>query len=150
MDVGFTGTQHGMTLSQKCEIANWLSKYVEVIDRVHHGCCIGADYEFHQICQWFDLTVVLHPPDNLSKVPGGVFDYFPEELIRDPLPYIDRNHHIVDECSLLIGTPREMKEVRRSGTWATIRYARLSDTERLIITPDGHSTQDHRNDLSTF
>jgi hypothetical protein len=55
----------------------------------------------------------------------------------DPKPYLVRNHDMVDQSEFLIGTPGEEQEVLRSGTWATIRYARKLKRPILIILPKG-------------
>jgi len=45
----------------------------------------------------------------------------------------------VDETEWLWAIPGEFKEVLRSGTWSTIRYARKKGKKVLIIWPDGSS-----------
>ncbi len=37
---------------------------------------------------------------------------------------LDRNLRLVAECDVLVAAPLTDAEVRRSGTWATVRYAR--------------------------
>lgn len=57
--------------------------------------------------------------------------------IRDPLPPLERNHRIVDACDVLIACPKDAQEQLRSGTWATVRYARKQGKRVIVITPDG-------------
>lgn len=60
--------------------------------------------------------------------------------MREPAPYIVRDHAIVDEVQFLIGCPRKDIEELRSGTWATIRYARKQRRNLnciILIYPDG-------------
>lgn len=59
----------------------------------------------------------------------------PTEL-REPAEYLDRNHAIVDECSVLIAAPRSLTEEQRSGTWATVRYARKMGRPVVILDPE--------------
>jgi hypothetical protein len=52
-------------------------------------------------------------------------------------PYLVRNHEIVDDSQVLIAAPKEFTEQLRSGTWATIRYARKIGRTVRIVFPDG-------------
>lgn len=47
-----------------------------------------------------------------------------------------RNHDIVDATEWLIATPKKFEEIR-SGTWATVRYAKKVKKPVTIIWPDG-------------
>lgn len=128
--IGFTGTQRGMT-------ANQLSVVRFHLDRLdgqwaHHGDCIGADAEFHALARRKFYLVHRHPPDNLSKRAFCDFDKDAKEK-----PYLKRNHDIVDASGILIAAPGEFEEYLRSGTWATIRYARKTNTPVIIAYPDG-------------
>jgi hypothetical protein len=100
---------------------------------VRHGDCIGADADFHAIAVALGLPVAVHPPDNSSKrafCQGAT-------LVLDPLPYLVRNHAIVDRSDRMIAAPGERKEQLRSGTWATIRYARKQGKPLTVVWPDG-------------
>jgi len=132
MKVGFTGTQNGMTAEQLRTFGEIIKKLR--IDEFHHGDCVGADKEAVEAVIYVqpDVHVVCHPPENPSK---RAFTSFNET--RDEKPYLVRNHDIVDECGLLIATPWEYAEELRSGTWATIRYARKSGKRIVVIYPDG-------------
>ena len=125
MNVGFTGTQEGLNEKQLKQLRWQLEEILrEDVDRrpenfkFHHGDCIGADKQFHDMVKELGGYVVLHPPTNSSK---RAFCKADEE--RPPKPYISRNHEIVDECPWMIAGPKGPEEVR-SGTWATIRYAK--------------------------
>jgi hypothetical protein len=102
------------------------------IEEFHHGDCIGVD---EQACAAIERVwgspIHTHPPINSSKraYVGGTL-YLPKE-------YIERNHDIVDAVDVLVVIPAEMHEVRRSGTWATYRYAGKVGTRRLLILPNG-------------
>jgi len=139
MDIGFTGTQSGMTLAQK-ELT--LQKLREVLEdrnplrtAGHHGLCIGADTSFHYMCRELGIPIVGHPPVNQYKMTK--FDPSDFIYLWTPREYLDRNHDIVDCSSFLIATPGEVSEQLRSGTWATIRYARKHNVPRYVILPDG-------------
>lgn len=126
--VGFTGTQRGMTPNQLSVVRFHLDPY----EWVHHGDCIGADAQLHQAARRKGHSIHRHPPDNPSKRAFCDFDRDSPER-----PYLDRNHDIVDASSVLIGAPGEMTEQLRSGTWATIRYARKQRKKVIIVLPDG-------------
>jgi len=148
MKIGFTGTQKGMTENQKIGFS-YLIKYLN-IKEFAHGDCIGADANAHDLVfQYFtdclkqDLfrgKIVIHPPINPTKRA-----FCKSREIRECLPYIDRNHNIVDECKILIGTPKGYEEELRSGTWATLRYAKRISRSNYIIYPDGSIDETIRN-----
>lgn len=134
MNVGFTGTQVGMTLEQAAQIAARIEAAVEVgYTSFHHGDCIGADAQAHAIAIRFKLPVHIHPPEDGRKrafCKGAAVEHAPR-------PYLQRNHDIVDSVDILLATPRDSKEVLRSGTWATIRYARKRGIIVVVVFPNG-------------
>lgn len=146
MKLGFTGTQRGMTQAQLVACAKVLDEFQPTEAR--HGDCIGADDRFDLLCHIRKIQTVIHPPLNPSKrawcfrrVNTGT-RAMREEM---PLDYIERNHAIVDASDMLLATPGETVEQLRSGTWATIRYARKRGGRVVIIvwpdgtwTPEGH------------
>jgi hypothetical protein len=126
--VGFTGTQRGMTEAQKERIADFLAPY----DWLHHGDCVGADAEAHEIARGLGLKIVGHPPMIETKRAFCPCDY-----ILPPQHYPVRNAVIADACDELLAAPGGMQEQLRSGTWATVRYARRHRRLVTIIYPDG-------------
>lgn len=136
MIVGFTGTQAGMSPSQKLYVGDLLSK--DYIAELHHGDCIGADENAHTIALTFHIPIIIHPPLNPQKrahCTGAKY-------ILAPRPYLERNHDIVDASDIVIGTPKEYNEVLRSGTWATLRYARKLGRKLFVVWHDGRVTND--------
>ena len=131
MDVSFTGTQEGMTEAQHDGTRSTLAAYGKGI--LHHGDCIGADEDAHYIGEGLGYLMCVHPPINSSKRAFVTGAY----KICEPKEYIPRNHDIVDEGSVLIATPKENQEILRSGTWATIRYAKKMKKKVIIIYPSG-------------
>ncbi len=139
MQIGFTGTQRGMTELQEHSV------HVLILQQrptsVHHGDCIGSDAVFHEIIEWYtrprrsghECAIVIHPPRSDAKraFKKGT------GITHPPKPYIQRNHDIVDDSDVLIATPGEDNEVLRSGTWATIRYARMKKKLVYVVLPDG-------------
>lgn len=128
--VGFTGTQKGMTRKQ-LEMVAQLVVTIEGSE-FHHGDCKGADAEAAGLAQSAGYRIMGHPPESNAKRA-----FFNSDEEASPLPYIDRNHVIVDETEILIATPKSEFEERRSGTWATIRYARIKSRKVIIVKPDG-------------
>lgn len=142
MKVGFTGTRQGMTALQKAVVTGLLIE--EKSEIAHHGGCIGADIDFDNICWAFkprSILTVVHPSDIKSK--QGKWHYSPWVLPEKPP--LDRNRDIVDHSDFLIAAPKESKEIVRSGTWATIRYARKVGKPVSIVYPDG-SIRRQQND----
>ncbi len=129
MIAGFTGTQRGMTEKQKETFA----KLMERVDELHHGDCIGADSDAHKIAKELGKRVHIYPPSNPNKRAFNDGD-----LVNAEKEYLDRNHDIVDSSDFLIAAPKGNKEELRSGTWATIRYARKRNKKVVIILPSGN------------
>ena len=135
--IGFTGTQKGMNDYQRREVRKLLMAMK--VTEVHHGGCIGADFDFHMICAAgipFLLPRV-HPASDVdaSKItwlPAGSFVPLPAK------PALKRNHAIVDAVDVMIAAPSQDHEILRSGTWATIRYAHKQNKPTFIISPGGH------------
>lgn len=123
--VGFTGTQNGMSDQQKIALKQFLEEYC---NEFHHGDCIGADEEAHQIALMIGIPrIVIHPPIHVSKRAYCYHKYSHEHSFVVQLPpkdYLDRNHDIVNDTMGLIAAPKSDQEELRSGTWATVRYSR--------------------------
>jgi len=135
--LGFTGTRQGMTDEQARRIEKIVEKLVgkkSGVAEAHHGDCVGGDEEFHDICRFFKIDVVLHPPtnDKLRAFCQGAV------RVEEPQPYLTRNVIIVNTCNLLLAAPKEDSEplpARGQGTWSTIRYARKTDCLLRIVWP---------------
>lgn len=129
--VGFTGTQVGMTGEQAASVNNLLGMWVP--GEFHHGGCVGSDVQAAELARVWGYKTVRHPGDTPSKQDAKFLD----DDSRMVLPNLARNHVIVDEVELMIAAPRQDQEVQRSGTWATIRYARKAARPLYIVFPDG-------------
>lgn len=143
--VGFTGTQRGMTDAQKARVDLMFAEFGLDAVEFHHGDCVGADEEAHDLADNHAFDIVIHPPTDDSKrafCSGSGADW-------EPKPYLDRNHDIVDETTVLIACPNGPERMR-SGTWATVRYARTkiydAPGEQVIyvITPSGEIRREGR------
>ena len=128
MKIGFTGTREGMSQHQKEQFA--LKIYELNPSEFHHGDCIGADADAHDIIRAIfpHIKIVIHPPE---KNTARAFKTGDE--IRLPYGYIVRDRHIVNDTDYLIGSPLTNAEVIRSGTWTTIRHARKTGKPHTIL-----------------
>lgn len=100
----------------------------------HHGCCHGADMQAHFYASSIGLYVVGHPSSDQQqraiRRAGGC------DQLRSIQPPLARNRVMVAECSIVIAAPAQGVEVLRSGTWATVRYAREAKRLRYMLLPD--------------
>lgn len=132
--IGVTGTRHGITDTQAYGLHLLLASLQP--GELHHGDCLGADDAAHRLYVQYPLSrVVIHPPDvDTQRAFCGNHRGLSESItLRPAAPYLVRNRAIVDACDLLIACPRTHREETRSGTWATVRYARSQNKPILII-----------------
>lgn len=132
--LGFTGSSWRITHIQRLAVDNLLDRLAGTlgkIDWAHHGDCVVGDAMFHELAKYRGWRVHGHIPDNDKKRAFCDFD-----IVWDPAPYLVRNRDIVDCSDLMVAAP-DAPEIRRSGTWATIRYARTRHVPLWIVMPDG-------------
>lgn len=135
MKLGFIGSRNGMTADQRSQLWSYLDR--NRFTEFHHGACVGADDDASDIVYCQQKTtqkIIAHPPTVKTLVSQRAIDVSDE--VREPFDYLIRNRHIVDSCDLLLATPAGPEE-QRSGTWATIRYARKTQRPIVIFWPDG-------------
>ena len=140
MKIGFTGTRNGMTNLQRSFVVRAVGRCH--VNEVHHGGCVGADEDFHRIALLLKLNTHVHFGCNSQGNSPSRMEETTEVKglaikVYDPAPYLTRDKHIVDVVDMLIATPKGFKEELRSGTWATIRYAKKKHKKILIVYPDG-------------
>ena len=142
MKIGFTGTRRGLTPRQRGALESLLlavkmSLYSGCDGNKTavgiHGCCVGADEEFHELCQRFGFGTIGRRSNLTNMRMHGKCD-----IEYEPEYPLDRNRKIVDECDMLIVCPRTADEELRSGTWATVRYAEKTGKAFRIIEPCGN------------
>ena len=132
LHVGFTGTRRGMNTRQELTVQRVLDR-LGAVTAFHHGDCIGADYQAHEIAAMLDIPIVIHPPIDSSRRA-----FCAAATVSEPLPYRGRNRAIVDASRVLIAVPYEARgSVPRSGTWSTVRYAVKRGVTVIVIRPDG-------------
>ncbi len=136
--IGFTGTRNGMTPQQiatvRDELEQQLRAHPDKELQAHHGDAIGADADFHRLCQELGIAIVIHQPfsDKERAFCTGAIDQRPRK------DFGEQSESIVNATEILIATPDGMKErVRGSGTWMTVRKARKAYKAIVICFPDG-------------
>lgn len=136
--IGITGTQRGMSKNQAHQLTMLLDKLYKLYSPhgevwLAHGDCLGVDCEAHYIAKDIGYHIRVHPPSNIKKRANcqGADSMMPPQI------YSIRNHDIVRTCDYLIVVPYQQIEIVRSGTWATLRYARQRDKPHTIINPNG-------------
>lgn len=135
MRTGVTATQRGLTRLQQHTIEDLLRADTDTERELHHGDCIGGDALIHDLAELVTgYRILIHPPSDSRKrafcIGTSTFE---------PKPYLDRNHDIVDATERLIAAPKGFMEELRSGTWATVRYARRKGKPVIIVYPDGRT-----------
>ncbi len=137
MRIGFTGSSRTVQVEQRVELGSLLKKLYRQGRPfgsvwLHHGDCMMADEHAAEIARRLGYKIHCHPPINNRRRAWADGDAF-----EAPLPYLDRNRAIVRASNELIAMPDTMSERIRSGTWATVRYAREVGTKITILWPNG-------------
>lgn len=130
--IGFTGTRKGLTREQQTYLVQTFAK----LERdgawwFHHGDALGADYDAFVIALQYGAHAVAHPAEHPARA------FTQSDIVHEPLPPLVRNRIIVDSVSKMFAATKGFGEQQRSGTWATIRYARSVCRSLTIILPDG-------------
>lgn len=136
LHIGFTGTSKGMSEHQFRRLTQFMLSISRTHSSaslvLHHGDCIGADAVAHEIAVGFGWDVVKHP----STI-AGKRAYCKGGITWPAKPPLQRNKEIVEVSSILIACPYQRNEVLRSGTWATIRYAKARNRRVVHIFREG-------------
>ncbi len=133
-ELGITGTRIGPTKVQRSLMQEILQRAKGLgYSRLHHGDCIGVDEEADKIAKALGYETICHPAlgtRHRAHTEGHL-------VALAPLPPLDRNWRIVEASEVMLAFPQEITEVRRSGTWATVRYARHARVTSMIVSPFG-------------
>ena len=126
MILGFTGTRLGMSELQRQEVWEFFRVYNQPhgeIELALHGGCLGADADFHNICDEIGIPIQIYPghsandPKDLSMRAD-----LSASVVHLPENYFARNRKIVKKCDHLLACP--LSANGRGGTWYTIKYAK--------------------------
>jgi hypothetical protein len=149
--IGFTGTSRGMTADQKERLRDFLRGIVRTevhqgnsFVEFHHGDCIGADDEAATIAHEEGCSIVAHPGYPAGKPEDTTFRAFNphNETILPAKEFLKRDHDIVNVTDHMIAAPHTDKELVRSGTWTTVRYARKANKGISFVYPNRRMTSD--------
>lgn len=145
MRLGFTGTRVGCTLQQRACLEVLLPESRPIL--ILHGGAIGCDEEFHNLVRTYPRATLRSVP--IQVWPSNLPDQQSKNLL-DPyermgeMPPLHRNGVIVSECNALVAVTKLHEEEQRSGTWATVRRARLLKKWVIFIWPDGSITMENQ------
>ena len=135
--IGITGSSKPITDAQLNSLYEVLTILRDWYEWQNNGDCIAADALAGTIWKNLGGKIWLRPPINNRKRAYLFYDETDE-----PLPYLERNHNIVDNSEVLVAIPSTRDEVLRSGTWATIRHARKKGIPIIYIFPSGDIVDD--------
>lgn len=132
--IGFTGTRKGMNWTQWSVIFNLLKSIRPRLAR--HGMCKGADEQFDKLCYMAGIETEGYPQDSLPQWRSKKCHCTKVHPAKSPL---ERNKKIVQASDMMIAAPKTEDErgEPRSGTWATIRYAKDRKVRLWIVLPNG-------------
>lgn len=136
LSVGFTGTRHGMTKPQSLKVFSALHNGVSVYSDAHHGCCMGGDAEFHEMCLILGIPIKGHPPSLDRFRDKSLYGFID---LATPNDYHTRDRHIVRSSDFLISAPLTRDPVPHSGTWYTTNYARKKRKPVVMVYPSGET-----------
>lgn len=133
-----TGNRNGITKEAEIELKSFLKS--NNVSEAHHGDCVGADKNFHDVCKSHGIKIIIHPPNNNYQR-----SFCKSDVIKCVKPYLVRNKDIVNDTDILIAFPSTKEEIIRSGTWSTIRYAKKENKKILIVFSDGETKKINYN-----
>jgi hypothetical protein len=123
MKIGFTGTRQGMSPSQAKQL-RWILAILRHADQmitqqtifIDGDCETGADREARKMAELSGCEADPVPPANNTSA-----------------ALLARDRVIANACHILIAAPLTDKEELRSGTWATVRYARQAGKPVVML-----------------
>ena len=135
MRITITATRSGLTPLQMKSVIRLFTELK--ITKLIHGCAVGGDQQIHYLT---NVPKEMHPSKEsqqrwAERVLRSIDELFP---IHPPIP---RNHIMVNNGDCVIAAPKgKIEQLRGSGTWATIRYAKKIGKKLYICWPDGTNT----------
>lgn len=144
IEIGFTGSQKGTTSKQQTALRDLFmqaAEYGEYDTIFHHGDCVGADDDAAHLAYALGFELHAWPQNTNPRTRANTKKQFPSTTVHRARPPLERNKVIAERVDVLVACPSGPEE-RRSGTWATIRYAlKLWEDHREltvhIVWPDG-------------
>lgn len=140
--IGFTGARVGM--SSECVRA--VSRQLGLIANANvvglHGDCVGADSDFDCLCRLHSIETWMRPCTMDGNEDHRFRAYTQAKPMGKATNPMKRNREIASQCHVLFGCPPTDHEVQRSGSWATIRYARKYGKPTFLFFPSGETEGD--------
>jgi len=134
MEIGITATRHGITAQQGRKLQALLTVYWFPGNVLRHGDCVGGDEAAFEIGTGLGYYTIAYPATNVTERLQA--NTKSTERIEG-YETLARNKIIVEKTAMLVAMTQGFKEIPRSGTWTTIRYAQQKDRPIWVITPDG-------------
>lgn len=136
MKITFTGTRDGMTTAQLETVMRSIRelRISNELNYLIHGACHGADRQAHELV----MRRIMHPSNTEQLSWALSVKKEQDEVLPIDKDPIRRNRRMVNEGRAVVAAPGTFAEVQRSGTWATIRYARKLERPLYICFPDGN------------
>ena len=140
LHIGFSGTRYGMTLLQRravYRVFRWYRDNRNAIT-VHHGSCVGADAEAHDIARMLGMAVALHPgvSEDCSGYLRAECTMREGERVWRPASYAVRSQTIAACTGVLVAAPHESRPSR--GTNHAISCAVRLGRPAVVVSADGH------------
>jgi len=140
MILGFSGTRDGLNPTQLFNLDYEIERARASL--FLHGGAEGADEHADQYASHHLIAVEVYPCTSTRYHYWAGLDDEIVRAVHTPRPPLVRNKIIAQRCARLIATPSTNEETLRSGTWATIRYAKREFKRVTIIFPDGRVVEE--------
>lgn len=136
---GVTGTRQGLTDEQMEWWLNHMDSHRLAKGQygfLHHGDCVGVDAQVATMVRLvLGFRLIGHP----ALGAGDNRAWIDSDRNMEPQPPLVRNRFIVDESDTMFAFPFTEREVLRSGTWATVRYALKVKKPLYLVGPSGQA-----------
>lgn len=123
MIISFIGAPGGMNAYQKTSVERLLKMFEPT--EVHHGDCLGADEEFHNIATRLNLYTASHPQKDEELKANCMANHINLAKSKERA-----NRDLVKVCELLLAAP-DVPEGHFDPTWMVIRTAKR--TGRAVV-----------------
>jgi len=143
--IGFTGSRKGMTTNQQAafaeELRELLAEHQGEDVEAHHGDAVGADSQFHSVCQDLRIPIIILP----SNDPKDRAYCGRAKAERPARRFREQSQAIVRFCDILIAAPDGFAEgLRGSGTWMTTDSTKGKEDLRLLLSRRRPGDRDRR------
>jgi|SRR5690606_15987962 len=129
--IGITGSRDGLSGTQQVAVLWRLALIDPGTTWFHHGDCVGVDAQIHEMLtehghyNWIEV----HPPSS-----PRFRAFCAANVIHAGKPYLKRDLDIVKASEEVWAFPSGSEEKQpRSGTWATVRMARVHDRKLRVF-----------------